>query len=552
MKKIISVFLAVIMLFAVMAPCASAVSNTGIVPVVYIRGNGEAIYGPDGNKVPATFDDLKLGGEDGLDKDALVDAIVNITLPLVTEGLIFDKWDNYGKAVYEEIQPLFDGAQLDGNGNSLPGVGMHYESEWDNEHKCHQSFSRYDLWNYQFHYDWRLDPYDHVDKLHTYIQNVIAANQANGCQKVSVYVRCFGGSLAVAYLEKYGDKGLVDKVMFDATLNNGAAVINDVFSGKIEFKSSRLQQYMAQLEQCDYYNVGFGLTIEGLANEIIFKTIDLFTQTGTADMLFDGVEELYTKLYKALMPALCFASGLATQANYWTCVYEEDFDAALELMFGSEEAQQAYPGLIEKIKHYREKVTSQGDALYKKFAEEYGVKIGTIAKYGYMNMPISYSANEPSDALVSLEDGSLGATVAPIGKTLSAAYLASADPKYISADKMVDTSTCLFPETTWIIKNAHHNFFGADDIIAQAFFFDDATVETFSELPQFIRYYEDELRYEPMTEENCEDYDWYSIAEEKPTTESILAAMMRWFRMILEIITQILKGEFEIGNIIKK
>lgn len=549
MKKIISVLLAVFMLFTVMAPCASAVSSRGNIPVIYIRGNGEDIYGPDGKKVPATFNDLELGGEEGLDKDAIVDACVNVIKPFVAEGLIFDKWDNYGKALYEEIQPLFEGAQLDGNGDSLPGVGMHWESVWSNENSCNVARSSYGLWDYQFHYDWRLDPYDHVDALHTYIEKVSAAN---GNKKVAIYVRCFGGSLAVAYLEKYGDRGLVDKVMFDATLNNGAAVINDTFSGKIEFKSSRLQQYMAQLEQCDYYNVGFGLTIEGIVNEIVFKTMDLFTQTGTADTLFDGIEDLYTKLYKALMPALCFATGLATQANYWTCVYEEDFDAAMNLMFGSKEAQEAYPGLIEKIKHYREKVTSQGDALYKKFAEEYGVKIGTIAKYGYMNMPISYSANEPSDALVSLEDGSLGATVAPIGKTLSAAYLASADPKYVSADNMVDTSTCLFPETTWIIKNAHHNFFELDDVIAQAFFFDNATIDNNFGIPQFMRFYEDTRSYEPMTEDNCGDYEWYSIAEAKPTTESILVSMMRWFRMIFEIITQILKGEFEIGNIIKK
>ncbi len=548
MKKIISVLLAVMMLFAVMAPCVSAVSAKGNVPVIYIRGNGEAIYGPDGNKVPATFDALQLDGEGGLDKDALVDALVNITLPLVTEGLIFDKWDNYGKAVYEEIQPLFDGAQLDGNGNSLPGVGMHYESVWDNENSCNVKRSSFSLYDYQFHYDWRLSPYDSVDALHTYIQNVM---KANNCKKVSLFIVCFGGSLGVAYLEKYGHLGYIDSVMFDATLNNGAALVNDIFSGQIDFKSSRIQQYMAQLEQCDYYNVGVGLTIEGLANDIIFKTIDLFTQTGTADKLFDGVEELYTKLYKALMPALCFASGLATQTNYWTCVYEKDFDAALKLMFGSKEAQEAYPGLIEKIKYYREHVTSKLPELYTKFREEYGVRLGAVAKYGYMNMPLSDSTNEPSDALISLKDGSFGATVAEIGSTLSKNYLASADPKYISADKMVDTSTCLFPETTWIIKNAHHNFFGADDVISQAFLFDRATVDTFPELPQFIRYYEDELRYEPMTEENCEDYDWYSIAEEKPTTESILAAMMRWFKMIFELITKLLKGELSLGSLAK-
>ncbi|MBQ3136451.1 MAG: hypothetical protein IJB74_03110 [Clostridia bacterium] len=546
MKKIISVLLAVMMLFALMSPCASAVSSRGNIPIIYIRGNGEAIYGPDGNKVPATFNDLELGGEGGLDKDAIVEACINIIKPFVAEGLIFDKWESYGKAIYEEIQPLFDGAQLDGNGDSLPGVGMHADSLWDNENSWNKNPGTYGLWDYQFHYDWRLSPYDHVDKLHEYIQRVMTRT---GKDKVSIYTRCFGGSLGVAYLEKYGHLGHVDSVMFDATLNNGASVINDVFSGQIEFKSSRLQQYMAQLEQCDYYDVGFGLTIEGLANEIIFKTMDLFTQTGTADALFDGVEDLYTKLYKALMPAICFATGLATQANYWTCVYEKDFDAALNLMFGSKEAKEAYPGLIEKIKYYREHVTSKGDALYRDFADKYNIRIGAVGKYGYMNMPMSDSVNEPSDALVSLKDSTFGATVADIGSTLPKSYLASADPKYISADKMVDSSTALFPETTWIIKNAHHNFFGADDAVAQAFFFDKATVDTFSGLPQYIRYYEDELRYEPMTAENCEDYDWYSVAEKKPTTETILVSMMRWFKMILEIITKLLRGELSFGDI---
>ncbi len=550
MKKLISVLLTAVMLFAVMAPCASAVSSRGNIPVIYIRGNGEEIYGPDGKPVAATFDDLQLGGEGGLDKDALIEACVNIIKPFVTEGLIFDEWESYGKAIYEEIQPLFEGAQLDGNGNSLPGVGMHYESLWDNEHSWNKKYASYGLWDFNYHYDWRLSPYDTVDDLHKYIERVIGAT---GSEKVSIYVRCFGGSLAVAYLEKYGNLGHIDSVMFDATLNNGAAVINDLFSGKIEFTSARIQQYMAQLEQCDYYNIGFGLTIEGIANEIIFKTLDLFTQTGTADTLFDGVEDLYTKLYKALMPALCFATGLATQANYWTCVYEEDFDAALELMFGSKEAQQAYPGLIEKIKYYREHVASKLPELYNTFINDYTIRLGTIGKYGYMNMPLVESINEPSDALVSLKDGSFGATVADIGKTLDEKHIASVDPKYISADKMVDTSTCLFPETTWIIKNAHHNFFEADDVIAQAFLFDKATVESFpTVIPRFISFTEsldkNEITWAPMTEENCGDYEWYSIAPEKPTTESMLVSMMRWFRMIFELLTKLLRGELTLGK----
>ena len=47
------------------------------------------------------------------------------------------------------------------------------------------------------------------------------------------------------------------------------------------------------------------------------------------------------------------------------------------------------------------------------------------------------------------------ATVAPYGKTLGDDYVAS-NPKYLSPDRVVDLSTALFPEYTYIIKGAYH------------------------------------------------------------------------------------------------
>ena len=50
MKKLLSVILVITMLFAVMAPAASAVAvpQAGKTPIIYIRGNGEQIYAADG------------------------------------------------------------------------------------------------------------------------------------------------------------------------------------------------------------------------------------------------------------------------------------------------------------------------------------------------------------------------------------------------------------------------------------------------------------------------------------------------------------------------
>ncbi|MBQ1242779.1 MAG: hypothetical protein IIX98_00245, partial [Clostridia bacterium] len=80
MKKLISLLLVTVMLFAVMAPMATAVYEK--TPVVYVRGNGDGIYYEDGTLCVAQFEDLfaDTGKEedDGIDKDTIVETVVNI------------------------------------------------------------------------------------------------------------------------------------------------------------------------------------------------------------------------------------------------------------------------------------------------------------------------------------------------------------------------------------------------------------------------------------------------------------------------------------------
>ena len=64
MKKLISILLVTVMLFAVMAPAVSAVNAYEYLPTIYIRGNGEALYYPDGTRLVASFDDLDLTSEE--------------------------------------------------------------------------------------------------------------------------------------------------------------------------------------------------------------------------------------------------------------------------------------------------------------------------------------------------------------------------------------------------------------------------------------------------------------------------------------------------------
>jgi hypothetical protein len=101
--------------------------------------------------------------------------------------------------------------------------------------------------SYCFAYDWRLSPYDHVDRLHEYVLQVLETTQQD---QVSMYCRCMGGSLLKAYLERYGHLGLVKNVMFCDALSNESTLFSKLFSGQIEFDAKIIERYAGQLDFC--------------------------------------------------------------------------------------------------------------------------------------------------------------------------------------------------------------------------------------------------------------------------------------------------------------
>ncbi len=554
MKKIISLVLVTVMLFAVTAPMASAANER--TPIVYIRGNGDGLYYEDGTLCVAQLEDLSLGGEGGIDKDTIVETAVNILKPFVLEGMLFDKWDNYGKAIYDEFSVLFPDAGLDENGNPRNGTGVHYQTMADSIAASKSPYSYNVNISYCFAYDWRLSPYDHVDRLHEYVLQVLATT---GQEQVSMYARCMGGSLLMAYLEKYGHLGLVKNVLFCDVLSNEATVISKAFSGQIEFDAKLIEKYAGQLDFCGQTGDGVGFAFSEVLYEIVFRTMDFFNQINVTDKALDGVEELYEKLYKALMPSLLHAFGMATQVNYWTEVNEKDMNAALDLVYGEEgsELRTKYAGLIEKVQYYREHISSDLDGFYKSL-DENGIDYAFIGKYGFMNAPFTADADLLSDSLVSLTHATYGATTAPVGKTLSEDYIALRESegkgKYISPDKQVDLSTCVAPDRTWILKNAHHDVI--DCLYPVIFTFLNGTDENVDTVyaktgfGQYTVYDYDTNTMSNMTQDNCAEYDFITRPVEEPTTETRLVAFMRFFTMLLNFFTKLLNGTLDFSNLL--
>lgn len=561
MKKIISLMLVLILTLLTFVPASAATEEVYEKrPLIYIRGNGDPIYTTDGRALPAGIDALLAAfedsdGEDSVTTEDIIETTANILLPFLTEGMLMDKWDNYSTAIYEELYPLFEESALDENGNAQFGTVVSPEAMWDSYYRAGIDFgadgAEFDTLDYKFCYDYRLSPYDHVDRLHEYVLTVM---ETTGYDEVCLSAKCMGGSLLNAYLEKYGHLGHVKKVFYGDVLSNGHSLISDTFSGKIAFSDKYTQIYAKQLAYCGETGEGTGLALSNLAAEIVDRTIDLFVQTGAMNSMLDTVDKLYKKLYEALIPALILATGIGTMPNYWTSVYEKDMDTALDLIFGKEgsEKRTKYAGLIEKIQYYREHVSKDLPGFYKKISEDYGIEVGVMARYGFVNMPLVEHYDELNDGLVGLQDASFGATCSEPTSVLSEKYIADRiaknafNAKYISPDKMVDASTCIFPETTWFVKNSHHDDKPEIFRYLAKYYLSYSNVKATSNsrsISQFLMEDKNSDRGSTvnMTEENSASFDWINVYEEKTSILTIFDSFIQWLKSMFNLLVSLFK-----------
>lgn len=561
MKKITALFLAVLMLCsAFICPVSAAADEKHEkCPVVFIAGSSVPICDSEGNKISTGFD--VLGDEDNgnYSKEEIIGTVMKILLPFFMEGLPEDKWDKYGEAVYEELAPIWDETQLDCNGNAKYGTGVSAKeiAYWDNVAATQNKGAdgTFGVRDYDFRYDWRLSPYELADRLHLYIE---AIRKTTGCAQVALVGRCLGGNIIVAYLEKYGSYGYVKKILLDQVLVNGSATINDSFSGKIDFSDKHAQVYLAQTEYFGKNGAGFDISgVNDLFVEIAQRSYDLLTQLGVTGTVLGDVKALYDRLYTALMPSMLLAMGIGTWLGYWTTLYPKDVDAAVDLMFGEEGSARRteYAGLISKIEYLKEHLIGVRPQLFEKFAYEYGVEIGSLVSYGLANAPIVEHHDELGDAVVGVADASLGATTAGLFTTLSQTYIdertALGYGDYISPDGKIDASTCMFPETTWFIKNKHHDYYSA--FLAMAEYFTQYSNVTASSnernISRFLVQGEGDnwATVSNMTEENMADGPWITTVEQNPGLTSKLASFVRFLSTLLKILSKLFNGELSLG-----
>ncbi len=487
LKKAISVLLVFVMAVSFAVPAfASVVPAKDEVPTVYICGKGTLLCDKDGNTI--------YNGSTGLDIKTFALEQCKIILPLLAEALITDDWDDYSQSLIDMVAEIYKDVILDKNGEASDGSYSYYQSVSVIKEAAD---GLYDINHFTFYYDWRLDPYDvTADELNAYIDEVIAVT---GSPKVNIIGRCYGSNVAAAYLAKYGNSKVEKLVLYEPTVN-GTASCGALFSGNIVLDSDILTRFASDILEEDPLQAFIKATVDVL-------NTDFNGEGPVLNLPLNAVEYIYNKVADKVLPEAVLKS-YGSFPSYWAMTGTDYYEAARDLVFEGREEE--YAEFIRKTDtYYQEVAVPLLDDL--KYYSENGTEVYVIAKYGKaFTYAVTEDANDLSDESVELRKASLGATTAKVKETLSEEYIENQMilglERYISPDRQVDTSTCLFPDRTWIIKNSGHNdFIKPIDKLMEAMLFTDGgiTIDTYEEYPQYLIQNDEKTAIYPMTEDNC-------------------------------------------------
>ena len=540
MKKLIALVLTFVLMLSVCIPAFAAEDATtrSSVPTILIAGDGDPIYDANNKRLfrPSEIMDYLSNKDSGDDDNSeILKSVANVLMPFLVEGIAFDRWDNYYNNLQKEISELFSDVILDNNGEVVNGTGISkarkdYMAKSIKTDKADKN-GEYGLYDYRFWYDWRLDPTEVADDFHAYIESVKSVTKKD---KVAIVGRCLGTSVVLAYVAKYGTDS-IHGVAFYGSVAAGAEIISEPISGKFNIDGNAIHRTMA--DYAETLNL----------HPFIGETFKLLENSGALDAVTDVVkEQIYYKVVEGVTSALAL-STFFTWPNYWAAVSPEDYDAALTHVFGEEgsEKRTEYAGLIEKIERYDVLVRDNLTDIMKSFGEK-GINVAILSKYGFQLLPICKSAEAVADEFTSAKRSSFGATTSTIYTKLTDDYIASLGEKskYVSPDKRVDASTCLYPDSTWFVKGSSHTLWNKyeDEIVHTVATADRQLTVNDLGYTQYMVYDSKNDTMSVMTEDNCDTEKWVAREEiDKPVTKenklkSFLVSIMNWFTSLFDFL----------------
>ncbi len=455
-KRILCVLLSVLMLLSTGILSAVAEGAQGNIPTVYVYGfmgsdlledkndpNSKVIWPPDMN---AMTEDIKEA------------------LPTLVAALLVDNWETFGTVVIDLVKPYFEPTYLADDGTCPNNSGVYFTLPSQSEVRSGRRLT--------FCYDWRLNPMETADDLKDYIEYVCAQG---GVDQVNVICHSLGGIIFLSYVSKYGyDR--VKGVCLNTTAIYGESYTGDLMRGDIVFDADSIDYYMRYVLEGTEYDA------------LLTELISAMNQAGLLKLLAKKANGL-TRSQKERVVREVLLPMFGNWLTIWAMIPDQDVDAAQEMVFETLCADQDRSVLREKIDDYNNNVRKDKVQTLQTINDNANLYV--ISRYGYSSIPVTSSFKTLSDGTIDTKYTSFGATTSDYDKTLTKAELEGVSAEYISPDKRVNASTCLFSDQTWFIRNIKHSLQAESlwTMMGELLAYNgQATVNTFEQYPRFLVY----------------------------------------------------------------
>ena len=465
-KRVISVILCVAMLVSMGAAGASAATKTecegecGVSPVVILPGiNHSPTYLYDENDEPYLDSN---GGHVGgtlliLELSKLWGTLPALVLSLLST-IALQHSIGLEKAAYNAAKAAFWVQECDNDGNYVNNLQTqrwnHPISEMTEDDKdwlyrmiplqrVEEAIGGDHI--YMFTFNLVGDPIQSAAELDEYIDMV---KEQTGHDKVTLLPVSLGGTILTAYLNEYGHDDL-DQIVNVVACLNGTDIVADMMDRKWNLADEYFYHEFIPPILGDDAALGYLINI---VLHIIPRS---------------GVDAILTGAISAILDSM-----MINCPQIWAMIPSYRYDALAERYL----SDPAKAKLKEKTDRFQDaRLNLEKNILA---AVDDGVRVNTIAasnldfgEQDYTFFAIVASAKDyNSDGIINLESTTIGATGAAGDQTLADVEYtkntkcSNPDHNHVSPDNMVDVSTAVLPENTWIFLEQHHEV-GNNDVV---------------------------------------------------------------------------------------
>ena len=474
MKKILSVFLAAVMLAcclfcfpagadyvkdnhltAVYPELASLSGDDEIYPTIILPGinhspyfladeNGNAVTDSKGNTLSST---LLL-----LNTASLAKEIIKL-VPSLLFSLVFQRDLGATKGVENLVGELMKYMETTPDGENVYNLVTRKfnapvsEMNEDDKHFFYtmlpvepiaQVCGEENLFLYTF--DLFGDPMENAQGIDAYIDMVL---EKTGAKKVNLASVSLGGTMLTAYAQIGKNLSKVNKIVNMVSLLGGTDIMADFIDRNFNVSDEFFRK--------EY----FPLVLESLTGDKGLGNLVNILLHIMPRSLFEGI---ISAAYGALHDVV-----IVNNPEFWAMVPTDKYEALADKWIKSDVLRKktdAFQNAKENLFENLSKMDKNGTEIYSICGYNLSYTDGDYAFFGI----VKSSEDANGDGIIPVSSTSLGATAVKAKTEFSQSYLSAHDSKYISPDKCVDASTCLFPNRTWFFSGQHHEV-GRNDVV---------------------------------------------------------------------------------------